>query len=153
MVIDHHQLNVFGLILYTSWHVRSLRRNNTFYHQNRQTDTLFSVSWPEPFQHRGQFQRSTHSKRKDQLMSPVSPRKEKKWQINEGELCKAKPGLSAFQTQNKDESSSEGWGTDSQTYDCVWEKTEAASTLKVNISWKRRRRERRVGERGNSFVN
>lgn len=45
MVIDHHQFNVFRLILYTSWHMWSLRRNNTvfqFYHKNRHTFLFFS---------------------------------------------------------------------------------------------------------------
>lgn len=37
MVIDHHQLNVFGLIFYTSWHKRSLREKFDF-RQNNQND-------------------------------------------------------------------------------------------------------------------
>lgn len=77
------------------------------------TDAPSSASFNQDCAHQGEFQRSTRSKHKDQLMSPASPRKEKRRQINKDELCKAKPGVSVLQIPNKDESHSDGWETDS----------------------------------------
>lgn len=84
------------------------------------TDTIFSVSFNQYFAHQGEFQKGTHSKHKDQLMSPFElifvtticrlflPGEEKRQQINKEELCKTKPGLSVLQIPIKDESSFEG---------------------------------------------
>lgn len=67
MVIDHHQLDVLGLILYTSCHMWSLRRNNTvcqFSHKNMKHFSVlnwdFLTSRMISEQHTQQTQRSTH---------------------------------------------------------------------------------------------
>lgn len=83
MVVDHHQLDVLGLILYASRHMRSLRTKTT--QTDRHAFLIFSQRGLF-FKHQGQFQNSTHSKHKDLLMSHASQRKE----INKDELCEAK---------------------------------------------------------------
>lgn len=59
MVIDHHQLNVFGLIFYTVIYMWSLKV--IIIETDRHLD-----------QHQDEFENSTHSKHKYQLMLSVS---------------------------------------------------------------------------------
>lgn len=141
MVIDHHQFNVFGLILYTVWRTWSLRRKNTVC--DRQSDTFFQLSLNlKLFNIKDNF-RKAHTANTKINSCLMRHWEKKRRQINKGELCKARPGLSVFQIKMRAALRAEG-PTAADIWLCLRKDENAASTHKVNISWKRIRR----GERG-----